>query len=399
MARKSPTPSAKLAEPSDPSEESEDDLQQGLAAAITSVSLAPTDWTTGSILDQMNLGNIDLSPRFQRRDVWSDQRKSRLIESLILNLPIPQLVLAEHLSQRGRFIVLDGRQRLLALRRFAAKSGEAFTPLRLTGLKLLRRLNGKTLSDLQSQADLADDAVAFFNAALRTVVVRKWPNEDYLRLIFYRLNTESTPLAPQELRQALFPGPFTDFIEDRSANSHAIRAALGITQPDFRMRDAELLLRFLAFDYFLPIYRGNLKDFLDETCKTLNGRWPQLEHDIAQRARACDTAIEVVIEIFGTNSFRSWVNGNYQGLFNRAVFDIMTRYFRDPAIAALAKKQRASVTEAFERACRNDKFLAALVSTTKSTPAVQTRIEYWGKALGRALGTKVDIPPLPGALG
>jgi hypothetical protein len=293
--------------------------------------------------------------------------------------------------------VLDGRQRLLALRRFAAKSGDSFTPLRLTGLKLLRRLNGKTLSDVQSQAGLADDAVAFFNAALRTVVVRKWPNEDYLRLIFYRLNTESTPLSPQELRQALLPGPFTDFVEERSANSRAIQAALGITRPDFRMRDAELLLRFLAFDYYLATYRGNLKDFLDETCKSLNSKWPKLKSDIAARARACESATNVVIGIFGPNSFRTWVGGEYQGLFNRAVFDVMTRYFRVPTIAKAAEKRPADVAEAFESACRNERFLASLVSTTKSTQAVKTRIEYWGRTLGRTLKVKVEMPPLPGA--
>src|SRR5436190_18534638 len=71
------------------------------------------DWTAETILGQLEKGNIDVKPRFQRRDAWSSSHKSRFIESLILGLPIPQIVLAE--LGKGRFIVLDGKQRLLAL--------------------------------------------------------------------------------------------------------------------------------------------------------------------------------------------------------------------------------------------------------------------------------------------
>jgi Protein of unknown function DUF262 len=379
----------------DPSEETEEDLGQGLQESFASVSLAYTDWTTGSLLDQIRLGNVDLNPRFQRRDVWSVERKSRLIESLVLNLPIPQLVLAEQPAQRGRFIVLDGRQRLLAIRRFGATKGEAFEPLNLHGLTLLKRLNGTTLADLSKRVDLADDYAAFINASLRTVIVRRWPNEDYLRLIFYRLNTESTPLSPQELRQALFPGKFTDFVDDYSSNSAALRRALGIKGPDFRMRDSELLLRFLAFDYFLREYRGNLKDFLDRTCRTINQEWNAREADIRSRARACESAINATVRTFGADAFRAWTQGAYQQLFNRAVFDIMTRYFRDPNIAESAAEQGDSVRAAFQRACGNRRFLQALQSTTKSTEAVRYRIQYWGASLRKVLNVEVPNQQLP----
>lgn len=82
-----------------------------------------TDWTTETILNQLARGNIQLNPRFQRREAWTQVRKSRFIESLFLGLPIPQLVLAEQRGRRGAYLVIDGKQRLLALRQFAAPMG------------------------------------------------------------------------------------------------------------------------------------------------------------------------------------------------------------------------------------------------------------------------------------
>ena len=84
------------------------------------------DWTTETILNQINKGNINLDPNFQRRDAWDRRRKSDFIESLILGFPIPQIVLAEDREHRGKFIVLDGKQRLLAIKQFAA--GSSFDP-------------------------------------------------------------------------------------------------------------------------------------------------------------------------------------------------------------------------------------------------------------------------------
>jgi hypothetical protein len=188
---------------------------------------------------------------------------------------------------------------------------------------------------------------------------------------------------------------FTDFIDDYSAKSKALQSALSIQRPDFRMRDTELLLRFLAFDYYLDSYRGNLKDFLDGTCKSLNQQWSGLASDIQARAKACDRAIETTNAVFGDDAFRTWVEGSYQGLFNRAVFDIMTRYFRYPEVAELAASRSDLVKRAFERACRNRKFLRTLQSTTKSTDAVRYRLAYWGARLKESLGTPIPMPALP----
>lgn len=90
------------------------------AEQISNILSGSTDWTTDTIVRQIEKGNIDLSPMFQRRDAWNIGRKSLFIESLALGFPIPQIVLAQQKS--GKFIVLDGKQRLLTLMQFFGKN-------------------------------------------------------------------------------------------------------------------------------------------------------------------------------------------------------------------------------------------------------------------------------------
>jgi uncharacterized protein DUF262 len=99
--------------------ESEDDLQAVDPSLLGQAVVFGTDWTAATLIDQLGRGNIKLDPIFQRRDAWNAARKSRFIESIILGLPIPQLVLAEAKDDRGSFLVIDGKQRLLSLQQFA----------------------------------------------------------------------------------------------------------------------------------------------------------------------------------------------------------------------------------------------------------------------------------------
>src|SRR5713226_2936552 len=99
--------------------ESEEDLGAIDPSLLGRAVVAGTDWTAETILSQLAKGNITLDPAFQRRDAWKQARKSKFIESIILGLPIPQLVLAESQELKGTFIVIDGKQRLLSLQQFA----------------------------------------------------------------------------------------------------------------------------------------------------------------------------------------------------------------------------------------------------------------------------------------
>jgi hypothetical protein len=225
--------------------------------------------------------------------------------------------------------------------------------------------------------------------------VRNWKDENLLFRIFLRLNTNSVPLSPQELRQALHPGPFVDFLDDASSRSAAIQRVLGIEHPDFRMRDVELLLRYFAFSYFLPDYRGNLKQFLDDACDHLNETWEDESADLEQSAEECDRAIETTFEVFEENAFRRWSGERYERRFNRAVFDAMVFFFDDEEVAARAIERAEQVRNAFERLCdRDEEFDLSLQTTTKTIAAVTHRLSAWGRALSRVVEVKLKTPVL-----
>ncbi|MFD9031629.1 DUF262 domain-containing protein [Streptomyces sp. NPDC059567] len=367
---------------------------------VTRAVVTDTDWTTETILSQLRRGNIQLNPKFQRRDAWDRGRKSKFIESLILGLPIPQIVLAEDKKQRGKFIVLDGKQRLLALRQFAAGSSfavsdeeQGFKGFNLTSLEVREDLRLKTLEKMENDSELVDDLNAFLNETIRTVVVRRWPNEEFLNLVFLRLNTGSVRLSPQELRQALHPGQFTNYLDDAASASTWLQMALRIKKPDFRMRDVEIMLRYFAFRYRLNEYTGNLKSFLDGTVNTLNDSWEEKEGEIRKAGTSCETSIDATFEVFGSNSFYRWSEGDYEGRFNRAVFDIMTYYFANPEIAEAAIENRSEVESAFKHLCENNtRFVESIQTTTKTPLATHRRLSLWGTELESAIGLPVPIP-------
>lgn len=376
----------------DPSNVDEEDLVVSRSDAVVTA----TDWTTETILQQLRRGNIELTPKFQRREAWTDSRKSAFIESLFLGLPVPQIVLAERKDQRGAYIVIDGKQRLLSVRRFGAEQDDDdFIPLSLSGLRVRKDLNRMTLSQIRADPARQEDLSAFENQTIRTVVVRNWPDEAFLYLVFLRLNTGSVPLSTQELRQALHPGPFVDFADNYSSESTSLQKALGLSGPDFRMRDVEILIRYFAFHEFMEDYDGNLKSFLDHTCERLNAQWPGREHDLARIAQRCDEAIETTSTIFGDSAFRRWASSRYERPFNRAVFDIMTHYFGNPVIASAAQDRGNEVMRAFEMLCHtDDDFSEALRTTTKSLGATSTRLSKWGAVLRDVLHTEISIPLL-----
>jgi hypothetical protein len=372
--------------------ESEDDLQAIDPSLFGQAVVFGTDWTASTLIDQLRRGNIKLDPIFQRRDAWDLKRKSRFIESVILGLPIPQIVLAETKDERGAFLIIDGKQRLLSLQQFAGIGTDS--PLVLTGLKFREELNSMTYDDIQNDARLRKHRNAFDNQPIRTVVVKNWQKEDVLYLIFHRLNSETLPLSPQELRQALHPGPFLRFAAEYTESLGGIHKALGIPKPDFRMRDVELFVRFFAFQYSLAMYRGNLKSFLDSECGRLNSKWTSEESDIRHKAEEMEAAISASYDIFGDNAFRKYDGRSYETRFNRAVFDIITFYFADDVTRKSALAKKATIKKAYEALSSNSTFVRSIETTTKSVEATRVRFVTWGQALNKALGIKITLPSI-----
>ncbi len=353
-----------------------------------------TDWTAETILSQLKKGNIQLDPKFQRRDAWSSDRKSRFIESLILNLPVPQIILAERKDQKGSYIVIDGKQRLLSIRQFCAESGDYFNSLKFGKLDILTELNNADYNTIKTTPEFKKYLLAFENQPIRTVIIKSWPAENYLYTVFLRLNTGSLQLSPQELRQALHPGKFIDFATDISETKF-LQSALKIDKPDRRMRDIEIVVRFFAFKNFINTYSGKLKDFLDDSCKKLNEGWSTLEGDLTEQKVQLEEAIKFTKDVFQDDAFSVWYRDSFTGRFNRPVFDIMTYYFSDPVLRKACRNKKNILKRRFVNLCRKDnEFLGSLLTSTKDKEATFKRFTEWGEILKSV--AKKDMP-LPSA--
>lgn len=367
---------------------SEDEVQLSGDDRFRDAVLHATDWTTETIVSQLTKGNILLKPSFQRRDAWKIPQKSRFIESLILGLPIPQIVLAETQEQRGKFIVLDGKQRLLSILQFWGHGEGANNGYALSGLEIRPELSGKRLSHLQSDSALEADLTALLNQPIRTVVIKGWRSIDFLHVVFLRLNTGSVKLSPQELRQALLPGKFTDWVDDAAVNSAGIKALLGLREPDYRMRDIELLSRYLAFRFFLTAYRGRMKEFLDLAFREFNNDWSAWAPELENALDDFEAAVASLLQVFEGSVGRKPGSSR----FNRAVFDFLVFYARDPSIRSAMTQNSEAVRAAFRSVFAEALFKNATEHDTAGVPNTVFRIGQWGEALARALAIDVPIP-------
>lgn len=355
----------------DYSEESEF-AQRGISQAV----VFGADWTVETLLSQMQKGNIQIDPVFQRRDAWTAARKSRLIESLIVGLPVPQVVLAEKKGERGKFIVLDGKQRLLTLLQFTDQRKGA-AQFRLTDLPFRPDLKGLTFANIKE----TEDGSSFLNQTVRSVVIRNWPSNDFLHTVFVRLNTENVPLSPQELRGALFPGGFVSYVSSFSADSEALQKVLRLDGPDFRMRDVEMYVRLFGLSFFIDDYAGNLKKFLDDTCRKLNQAWEQDEQIIRDQGNKIDRSLVAVNAVFGTSAGRKIVNGVPETRPNRAVLEVQSYYLMNEAFVSFARTRSTEIVALFSEVCERSDFRRAVETTTKSKGAFTERFSIWESAL------------------
>lgn len=342
-----------------------------------------TDWTTETINSQMLKGNIDLAPAFQRRDAWNNQEKSCLIESLMLGIPVPPIILAENKLKKNTYIVIDGKQRLLSIRRFYAENNtdetncDSFKPLKLSGLTVLKQFNGKTKSQIDGEY-----ITNLENQAIRTVIIKNWPDEAFLYTVFLRLNTGSKKLSPQELRQALKPGKFLSYLDDATADSQIIRKMLRTKTADPRMRDVELALRYYAFKYFITNFDGNLKNFLDYTCESLNKDWVQHAEKYKKDFLELENAIQFSYELMNNDSpFSRYSEEESSNRFNRSIYELFCYYFSSGNMRAAVKEKSNDFLALFKELNNNPDFISAVSDTTKSPIKVVTRFSLFAKLL------------------
>lgn len=246
----------------------------------------------GSLIDQLENDEIDLQPDFQRvTDVWDNVKKSRLIESILLGLPLPSFYFSEDpVSQK--LSIIDGLQRICAIRDFVL---EKENPLKLEGLQFLKNFEGFTFSQLARP-----EVKRIKSLKITMNTLRKGTPLDVKYIIFQRVNTAGVPLTPQEMRHALNQGPAAIFIKEL-ADMESFKKATNYSVESKRMQDRDFVNRFIAFFIGYQDYMGDLDMFLNDKMGELNKMTSEQRDDIRV---SFDKAMKCCYEIFKKDTFR-----------------------------------------------------------------------------------------------
>lgn len=304
----------------DESEVEVEDLNGGKSSGIITKSFNPNeidvDISTvnlGSLIEQLENDEIDLQPDFQRAaDVWDNVKKSRLIESILLGLPLPSFYFSED-PVSHKLSIIDGLQRICAIRDFVLKEED---PLKLEGLQFLKNFEGFTFSRLERP-----EVKRIKSLKITMNTLRKGTPLDVKYIIFQRVNTAGEPLTPQEMRHALNQGPAAIFIKEL-ADMESFKKATNYSVKSKRMQDRDFVNRFVAFFIGYQDYMGDLDMFLNDKMGELNKMTPAQRNDIRI---SFDKAMKCCYEIFKDDTFRKRYNiADRRKPISKSVYDTLS---------------------------------------------------------------------------
>lgn len=228
------------------------------------------DITVDELVRRVSRGRIEIAPAYQRQFRWDVARQSRLVESMLLGIPVPPLFFATNIQEDEgtKWEVVDGLQRLLSLTNFLG-GAETRTvarlhgkPLRLAGLEILPGLEGLTAGELP-----ADIRSGLEDRPVKVIVLNDKSDLQVRFDLFERLNTGGVKLTDHEVREAVYMGEFVDLLTEL-AQSDAFKTVVNL--PDQRLKDGtpqDYVLRFFAFKDGYMHFDHSVKEFLNEYCR------------------------------------------------------------------------------------------------------------------------------------
>jgi len=334
----------------------------------------PYDLVVESLMTQITGGTIFLRPiserpGFQRRYVWTNKLASRLIESILLNVPIPPCYLSQ--NEDFELDVIDGQQRLFSIYRFLNNQ------FALSGLEVLTDINRSRFHKLPQKLRRKLET-----HTLRLVAVTNESHPEIKFDVFQRLNTNTVPLNAQELRNCVYRGALNELLKDAVTYEPWLQI-LKKKKPDKRMRDEELVLRFFAFHiHGVGSYRTPQKYWLNDAAA--DGRNYKAKR-IAELRTNWQRAIDVALTWFEPLECFRRIPVEKPGAINRALFDLTmfsaANVSKDKA-RAIRKRVRARYSKLLELDEFND-LISRAVDHTKRT---KRRFDLWDEHVGKILG-------------
>lgn len=325
--------------------------------------LQALDYNVQTLTQFVKDKRIDLEPQHQRRLRWSPERKSRLIESFLINVPIPPIYLAE--IGYGKYSVIDGKQRLFAISDYFTEN------FPLIGLQVFEELNGMRFSELPSELQ----SILTVRPSLRCIILLKQSNPDIKFEVFERLNTGGVTLNPQEIRNNAYRGKLNNLIYELSSFP-LFRKLLRINDPECsylyqQMRDCELVLRFFAIhdEPNMPPSRTLLNTFMMKKQDPQEAYLKKLRYLFEETLKSVEAAFDDYAFIRWNVKTSKWAER-----FVAAVYDaqMLSCVGKDPKIL---RKNRSHIIKANEKLFKEDPdYMESVVSSTLSPARYSYRV-------------------------
>ncbi|MCV7035684.1 DUF262 domain-containing protein [Mycobacterium heckeshornense] len=377
----------------DVAEAAEDDAESAQMIDIRKQRVVYTKSTqpnVATLLDNYKDGTLDPQPDFQRYEVWTPQKKSRLIESILLDLPIPIIYLGQ--EQDETKIVIDGQQRLMAIFDFLDNkySLKGLGPLKATLENLRFKEMPQTLQHRVRQFQLS------------TVEILKESDPLVKFDLFERLNMGATSLNDQELRNCIYRGRFNEFLKELAALPEFRRNFLKLDGPHKRMTDVELVLRFVAFwdQTYLKHLDKRTGEFLNRQMER-GSYWS--DNQYAKARKAFKKAVACTWTVFGDKGFKRFgagadkehPNGKWERTNNRALMDVQLYGFAQAKYTQGVITSRADTIR--ERAIElmlESEFSDLIRHTISEQARVERRFKLWLEMLDKVLKDTAQGPRL-----
>jgi hypothetical protein len=346
----------------EPEELQEETLAIEIGSKEKKLVTHPYDLIIRQVKEQVDDEKLILADDFQRRRIWNDAESSRLIESLLISVPIPMCYFAE---VGNAYSVIDGQQRLTAIYRFISNE------FSLCSLNVRSDLNGRKFCNLG-----VADTRNLLNRSIRCIVVLKESDPDIRLDVFARLNSSSVQLNAQELRNGLYGGGLNKLLLELSTNS-IFKKIRGVNDVDKRMQDCEMILRFFAFHFQPEKYQGDLSQFLTEY---LSKRQKPDSYNADEHREIFLRVIDDISYVFGENSFRRYnpESNTWGQTINRGIYDIVMLYFAQMDSVVIREKKE-DIILSFQQLFSDTEFKELIYPS--STNRIQARLDKWYQLL------------------
>ena len=352
----------------------------------------PMDYSIQELYNKHKKGELDLSPTWQRNYVYDIIKASRLIESVLMDVPLPAVYLAEEAD--GTMSVIDGQQRLST---FFFYIDNKF-PDKQTGWKEFK-LSGLKLLDLKCEFSKLEKSQQskIQNTPIHVVKILNESNEDVKFDIFERLNTGSMKLNEDEIRNSVYRGSYIELLDKLAENKKFDEI---VRKPNFktRMLYRGMVLRFIALSEKTYLnYKPSMKQFCNKELRNNRNLLEETAKEYKSRFEKC---IDLCYTIFGINAFRRFKTGdskNHDGNWsvnriNMALFDIQmccfVQYTSNQIITHADEIREAMI----DLMCNNTEFIQSIEIQTSGTKQMVFRFEKWFNVLKQIL---TDSPPAP----